>query len=127
MAALSWFARLTTWAKRTRRDAVALWFVARDPATPLWLRGFLWFVVAYALSPIDLIPDFIPILGYVDEAILLPLAIWFAVRHIPAAQMADARERAVQVTEKPRSWTGAIIIILLWCGLAWLTWRFFWR
>jgi uncharacterized membrane protein YkvA (DUF1232 family) len=127
MADISWFARITNWAKRTRRDALALWFVARDPATPLWLRAFLWFVVAYALSPIDLIPDFIPVLGYVDEAILLPLAIWFAVRHIPGPQMADARERAGQVSAKPRSWSGAIIIVLLWFALAWLTWRIFWR
>lgn len=123
----AFFASIKEWARRMRRDAVALWFVARDPATPLWLRAFLWLVVAYALSPIDLIPDFIPILGYVDEAILLPIAIWFAVRKVPAPQMRAARDRAEQHSGKPRSLAGAAIIVLMWIAFGWLLWRVFWN
>ena len=124
---MAWFARIKLWAKRTRRDAVALWFVARDPATPLWLRAFLWLVAAYALSPIDLIPDFIPVIGYLDEAILLPLAIWFAVRHIPSDQMSQARLRADKLNDKPKSRAGAAIIVLIWLAALFLLWKVFVR
>lgn len=124
---MAWFARIKLWAKRTRRDAVALWFVARDPATPLWLRAFLWLVAAYALSPIDLIPDFIPVIGYLDEAILLPLAIWFAVRHIPSEQMSQARLRADKLNDKPKSHAGAAIIVLIWLAALFLLWKVFVR
>ena len=97
------------------------------PATPLWLRAFLWLVAAYALSPIDLIPDFIPVIGYLDEAILLPLAIWFAVRHIPSDQMSQARLRADKLSDKPKSRAGAAIIVLIWLAALFLLWKVFVR
>ena len=73
------------WARRIKRDAVTLWFAYRDPRTPILVKALCVFVVAYALSPIDLIPDFIPILGYLDDVILLPGLIWLAVRLLPPA------------------------------------------
>ena len=77
-------ARLRTWAKKVKRDGVTLWFAGRHPQTPWFAKALGAFVVAYALSPIDLIPDFIPVLGYLDDAILLPALIWLAIRLIPA-------------------------------------------
>lgn len=68
--------QIRTWARRIKRDAVTLWFACRDARTPLAVQALCAFVVAYALSPIDLIPDFIPVLGYLDDALLLPALIW---------------------------------------------------
>jgi uncharacterized membrane protein YkvA (DUF1232 family) len=114
-------ARLLDWARRLKRDAVALWFAARDPRTPWPVRVFLWLVVAYALSPIDLIPDFIPVLGYLDEALLLPAAVWLALRLVPAPVIADGRARAAALTSKPSLRTGAVIIVAIWIVAAlWL-------
>ena len=71
------------WARRIKRDSVTLWFAYRDPATPFLVKALCIFIVAYALSPIDLIPDFIPVLGYLDDVVLLPGLIWLAVRLVP--------------------------------------------
>ena len=71
---------LKTWAKRIKRDGVTLWFAGKHPRTPGYAKALGLFVVAYALSPIDLIPDFIPVLGYVDDVILLPVLIWLTVK-----------------------------------------------
>ena len=71
---------LKTWAKRIKRDGVTLWFAGQHPRTPWYAKALGLFVVAYALSPIDLIPDFIPVLGYVDDVILLPVLIWLTVK-----------------------------------------------
>jgi uncharacterized membrane protein YkvA (DUF1232 family) len=114
------FKKLLAWAKNVRRDAVALWFVAKDPRTPLWVKCLVWVVVAYALSPIDLIPDFIPVLGLLDEAILLPIAIWFTVRSVPGEVMADARSLAMTTMERPKSRIGMIVIIVIWLALGYL-------
>lgn len=116
-------ARLKGWARAIRRDALALWIAARDPRTPWAARAFCAAVAAYALSPIDLIPDAIPVLGLLDEALLLPLAILFAVRLIPAPLMAEFREEAARRADRPVSRWGAAAVILLWLGgaalLAW--------
>ena len=112
------FERLKAWAQRAKRDAIALWFAARDPRSPWWARAFLWLVVAYALSPIDLIPDFIPVIGLLDEALLLPLAIWIALRIVPAQVIADGRARAATVNVRPRLLLGAALIIGLWLAIA---------
>jgi len=118
---------LRTWARRIKRDAVTLWFASRHPAMP-WLPKVVGIVaVAYALSPIDLIPDFIPILGYLDDVILLPAMIWLAVRLAPADVIAASRIEAdrwmTEQGKKPRSHTGAVVIVLLWLVTAWLAWR----
>ena len=106
------------WARRIKRDAVTLWFAKSDPRTPWAAKALGVFVVAYALSPIDLIPDFIPILGYLDDVILLPVLIWLTVRMIPADVLAECRQQAdrwmAETGTKPRSVAGAVAIVLIW-------------
>lgn len=115
---------LKTWARRIKRDAMALWFARRHPDTPWYAKALGAFVLAYALSPIDLIPDFIPVLGLLDDAVLLPALIWLTVRLIPDHVLATARQQADEwmATEatRPRSWFGAIVIVLLWLVGLWL-------
>jgi uncharacterized membrane protein YkvA (DUF1232 family) len=119
--------RLKAWALRLRRDGLVLWFALRHPRTPWSAKALAVFVVAYALSPIDLIPDFIPVLGLLDEAILLPGLIWLALRLLPADVLADCRTAADQRIAagegRPRSWAGAALIVLLWLVLAYALWR----
>ncbi|WP_224082866.1 YkvA family protein [Cupriavidus laharis] len=104
-----------------------LWFCSRHPDTPLTARLLAALVVAYAFSPIDLIPDFIPVLGYVDDVLLVPLGIWLALRLVPAAVKADCRVRAeawqAAQRERPRNLWAAAAIVLVWVLLAWLGWR----
>lgn len=104
---------LKAWARRIKRNVVALWLAARDPRVPKAAKVVAAIVAAYALSPIDLIPDFIPILGYLDDVILVPLGIALAVRMIPAPLMEDLRERA-SLVDKPRSTVGLIAIVVIW-------------
>ncbi len=101
-------------AKALQTEIYALYLAARDPRTPWTARLLVLLVVAYALSPIDLIPDFIPVLGYLDDLIIVPAGIALALRLIPAQVMADARRRAR--LEPPRSlgFAGALTIILIW-------------
>ena len=123
--------QLLQWAKQLKREAVTLWFCYRHPHTPLIAKILSIGVVAYAFSPIDLIPDFIPILGLLDEAILLPIGIWLTLKFIPAPILAECREQATQwLAEqhgKPRNWFGAAFIIALWILAAWLCWRWFFK
>ena len=109
-----------------KRDAVALWFARRHPRTPWLSRALAVFVAAYALSPIDLIPDFIPVLGLLDDLILLPLLIALAIRLLPPEVMADARREAqdwlASAHERPRSVWGAVVIVGLWIAAAALAW-----
>lgn len=114
--------RLRDWARRLKRDAMTLWFARAHPATPWTAKALAALVVAYALSPIDLIPDFVPLLGYLDDLILLPLLIWLALRLLPPEVLAASRQQAeawLQRREaRPRSWAGAIGIGLIWLALA---------
>lgn len=111
-------ARLKAWAATLKREALVLWFAARDPRAPWYAKWLAVFIVAYALSPIDLIPDFIPIVGYLDDLILLPAAIWLALKLMPLEVLLDARARAQAWLEahrpKPRNWIAAAAILLLW-------------
>ncbi|TIT56386.1 MAG: DUF1232 domain-containing protein, partial [Mesorhizobium sp.] len=84
------------WARAIKRDVVALWLAARDPRVPWYAKVAAGVVAAYALSPIDLIPDFIPVLGYLDDLIIVPLGILLAVKLIPAALMAEFRAAAIR-------------------------------
>ncbi len=117
---------LLQWAKQLKREAVTLWFCYRHPQTPLIAKILSIGIVAYAFSPIDLIPDFIPVLGLLDEVILLPIAIWFTLKFIPAPILDECRGKAAQwLAEKhgkPRNWFGAAFIIALWILAAWLIW-----
>ena len=107
--------KIKTKAARLKLEVVALYFAARDPRTPWYAKVLIAGVVAYALSPIDLIPDPIPILGYLDDLVLLPLGIWLATRMIPASALQDCRARAASANlQLPRNWWAATVIILLW-------------
>jgi len=114
---------LKGWARALKRDVVALWLAARDPRTPLAAKLVAGVVAAYALSPIDLIPDFIPVLGYLDDLLLVPAGIWLAVRMIPPELLAEFRTVA-EARGRPRSLGGAIFIGVVWLGavtlLGWL-------
>ncbi len=85
---------ISAWARRIKRDALMLWFARRHPDTPFGTKVLCIFAVAYSLSPIDLIPDFIPILGYIDDALLLPALIWLAIRLLPAHVIETCRKEA---------------------------------
>jgi uncharacterized membrane protein YkvA (DUF1232 family) len=106
--------RLREWARALKRDAYALYYAVRDPRTPWYVKALAGMIVAYALSPIDLIPDFIPLIGYLDELILLPAALWLALRLVPPAALADARLRAADAIERPASRAAAAVIVALW-------------
>lgn len=120
---------LKNWARRIKRDGVMLWFACRDPRTPWWLKALAFFVVAYALSPIDLVPDFIPVLGFVDDVLLLPVLIWFIVRHLPAVIAQDCRLQAenwmAERQAKPVSRAGLVLVLLVWAAVGWGLWRYF--
>jgi len=109
-------------ATRLRIEAHATWLVARDPRTPWAARLLCLAIAAYALSPIDLIPDFIPILGLVDDALLIPAGLWLVARLLPPGLMAEHRAAATAAAERPVSKAGALIVIAIWAGFALLAW-----
>ena len=120
------FTRAREWARRVRRDVRALWIAARDRRTPWYAKLLAGAVVAYALSPIDLIPDFVPVLGYLDDLILLPLGILLAVRLVPKPLMQEYRAAAARLEDRRASKAGLAVIVAIWlcaAGLAlwWLT------
>lgn len=114
--------KLKQWARRIKRDGLTLWFACKHPATPWYAKALGVFVVGYALSPIDLIPDFIPVLGYLDDVLLLPGLIWLAIRLLPVEVLADCRGQAdtwlATKQSKPQSRAGAVFIVLLWIAVA---------
>lgn len=126
LAAMAFTHQIRSWAKRIKRDAVTLWFAGKHPLTPWYAKALGLFVVAYALSPIDLIPDFIPVLGYLDDVLLLPALIWLAVRLLPANVLADCRTQADAWIKgegaKPISRVGAVLIVSLWIALGAALW-----
>ena len=126
---MGFLGKLKVWAKKINRDGVTLWFAIKHPESPWYAKALGMFVVAYALSPIDLIPDFIPVLGYLDDVILLPGLIWLAIRLIPAEVLVACRERADHWIStsgaKPKSLLGAILVLGLWAALSYWLWRWF--
>ncbi|MDB5531218.1 MAG: hypothetical protein JWR51_4321 [Devosia sp.] len=106
--------RAKQWAGAIKRDVIAIWLAAKDPRTPLAARILAACVAAYALSPVDLIPDFIPILGYLDDMLIVPLGILAVVKLIPAPLMAEHRAAATLIAAKPVSRIGLAVIIALW-------------
>lgn len=109
--------RLRTWAKSIKRDVHALYLSARDPRVPWYAKAVALAVAAYALSPIDLIPDFIPVLGYLDDLVIVPLGILLAIRLIPGDVLAEHRATATDV-RLPMSRGAAMVIVAIWIGLA---------
>ena len=126
---MSLLENIRAWARRLKRDGVALWFACRHPGTPLLAKALCVVVVAYALSPIDLIPDFIPVLGYLDEVLLLPALIWLVIRMMPPQVMAECRQRSDEWMacegKKPRSFWGAALVVGIWLAVAAALWMHF--
>ena len=108
------FARWRTWARDVKRDVIAVSLAARDPRVPVVAQLLAVLVAAYALSPIDLIPDFIPVFGYVDDLLIVPLGILLVVRMIPDHVMAEHRAAATKLADKPRSTVAAVVIVGVW-------------
>lgn len=106
------------WARALKRDVFVVYLAARDPRTPWALRLLALAVAAYALSPIDLVPDFIPVLGYLDDLLIVPLGLALVLRLLPPPVLLAARERAARMLARPRSWLAAALIIMLWVLLA---------
>ncbi|WP_255294758.1 MULTISPECIES: YkvA family protein [unclassified Bacillus (in: firmicutes)] len=121
---LSIIQKLKKWAKKLKKQLLILYFAYRDERVPWYAKLFTMLVVAYAFSPIDLIPDFIPILGYLDDVILVPLGVSLALKLIPKEVLEDCKRKVEekQTTGKPKNWiTGAIfiviwILIFVWVG-----------
>lgn len=115
--------RLKKWARKLKGEIIALYFTLRHPQTPLFTKIIAAIVVGYALSPIDLIPDFIPILGYLDDVILLPLGIALVVRIIPKDILDACREEARinPPVMKPKIWLAAYVIMMIWVAILYLT------
>lgn len=126
----SFVKRLAAWAHALKQDGLVLWFALRHPGTPWGVKLLAFVVVAYALSPIDLVPDFIPVLGYLDDALLLPGLIWLALRLLPAPVREESRAQAeawlAQKRVKPQMWLGAAGVLVAWLAvlglLAWWVW-----
>ena len=109
-----------TAARRLKREVHTIYLAYRDPRVPWYARLFAGLVVAYAFSPIDLIPDPIPVIGYLDDLVLVPLGIALAMRMIPSEVMAECRERARQEQDevKPVRWAAVAVIVAIWIGMA---------
>lgn len=102
------------WARRIKRDVVTVYFAARHPDTPLLVRVLALAVAAYALSPIDLIPDFIPVLGYLDDLLIVPVGLIVVIRLLPPEVLAASRAQAAVALERPRSRVMAVVFVLAW-------------
>ena len=107
-----------------KRDVVAVYFAARDPRTPPIVRILAIAVAAYALSPIDLIPDFIPVLGYLDDLIIVPLGLMIVIRLLPPEILESARVKAEHIADRPTSRTAAVLIVCAWLLCAGVLWYF---
>ncbi len=118
------FETIRRWAAALRRDVAALILAVRDPRTPLIARIVAALVVAYALSPIDLIPDFVPVLGYLDDLVLVPLGLALVVRLVPSVLMVEYRATAMQQPVSRLGWVGMVIVLMMWIGLSVLLWRY---
>ncbi|WP_058962263.1 YkvA family protein [Type-E symbiont of Plautia stali] len=112
--------RLRRWARLIKRDVLTLWFACRDPRTPWWFKLLAFGIVAYALSPVDLIPDFIPIIGLLDDAIIVPLGVIILLRLLPREIRISSAERAdVQRArgKKIVSWAGFFLTVIVWLAV----------
>jgi len=121
--------RIRKWARLARRDVYAVYRAARDPRVPWYAKVLAFCVAGYALSPIDLIPDFVPVLGYMDDLIIVPLGILIVLKLIPPEIIAEHRASAAAAQGRPVSHTAAIVIVVVWAAsivvAAWLCYRAF--
>lgn len=118
MATIISLSNFKRWVSTIKRDVHAVWLAARDTRTPWFAKALALVIAAYAVSPIDLIPDFIPVIGYVDDLILVPLGILVTVRLIPSEVIEEHRRTAAKASERPVSYMAAGMIILIWIGCA---------
>ena len=122
--------KIKAWAKNLKRQIFILYFAYRDERVPWYVKLFTACIVAYAFSPIDLIPDFIPILGYLDDVIILPLGIMFALKMIPKDVISDCEVKANEMMKngKPKNWIVGSLIIFIWSVIIlWITFKSFSR
>jgi uncharacterized membrane protein YkvA (DUF1232 family) len=110
-------------AHRVRVEAHAVWLTVRDPRTPTAARLLGLVIAAYALSPIDLVPDFVPVLGLVDDALLIPAGLWLIARMVPSALLVEHRATAEAAARRPVSIAGLAMVVMLWAVLAWSAWH----
>jgi uncharacterized membrane protein YkvA (DUF1232 family) len=115
---VKFFQKFIAWAKALKLDVLALWFALKHPSVSGWAKAIAFIAVAYALSPIDLIPDFIPVLGYLDDLIIVPVLVWGALKLIPDDAMGQARKHAAELINsnqsKPKSYAGLFIVLVIW-------------
>lgn len=123
----SFIARMKQWARGIKRDVVTVYFAARDPLAPMGARILAAVVAAYALSPIDLIPDFIPVLGYLDDLLIVPLGLLLVMRLMPDDVLANARAKADTLLAKPRSLLAAACFVAIWVVLGFYLVLWLWR
>ena len=123
-------ARLRAWAGELKAQLLTLWFARSHPDTPWYAKALAVLVAAYAFSPVDLIPDFIPVLGYLDDVIIVPLGIWLALSTIPQHVLTESRRKADEWIAarqaRPKSYVAATVFLLIWLGVAyglWTMWR----
>jgi uncharacterized membrane protein YkvA (DUF1232 family) len=117
------FSALKAQARQLKQHTLTVYFAARDPRTPTYVRVLALLVAAYALSPIDLIPDFIPVIGYLDDLLIVPLGLALVVRLTPPEVLESARAKAQQTASKPVSYAAAVFFVLLWLAAAGLAAR----
>ena len=121
--------RFRRWARALKQQTLVVYFAARDPRTPWLARLLAVGVAAYALSPIDLIPDFIPVLGYLDDLLIVPLGVMLVLRMVPAEVLASSRARAEEAATRPTSRGMAVVIVAIWAmaigAIAWWAWHTF--
>jgi uncharacterized membrane protein YkvA (DUF1232 family) len=122
-------ARLRAWAAELKAQLLTLWFARLHPDTPWHAKALAVLVAAYAFSPIDLIPDFIPVIGYLDDVIIVPLGIWLALRLIPRHVLEESRRKAdawLATREKhPTSYVAATVFVLIWLAAIYGLWSLF--
>lgn len=118
------FQLVKNWAELLKRDVLALWFALKNSQMPIGAKAIAFLTVAYALSPIDLIPDFIPVLGLLDDLVLVPVLIWLTIKLTPNEVLNRSRQEAqewlISNRMKPKSSIGIIIVVTLWLLILWL-------
>lgn len=121
---MSKFQKINTWAKELKQNILILWFALKNPQTPFLAKTVAFITAAYALSPIDLIPDFIPVLGYIDDIILIPILVWITLKLVPDEMMIQSRNQAQEWLalnqKKPKSYFGLFIILAIWLLVSWM-------
>lgn len=110
-----------------KRDALVLWLAARDPRTPWRAKLPAGLAAAYVLSPLQLLPNFIPLVGYLDDLLVVIFGIRLALRHMPSELIVELRQKAQAMGKRPRPWTGAVVVIVLWIAVAALGAAIIWR